>query len=100
MGGRGGGRSAELAIRHFAVVADQYALLSWSIEPSESASAGTRYTSAERAVLALLVGGASNAEIARARGSSPRTVANQVASLLRKSGKSSRLELIASIVGI
>ena len=50
---------------------------------------------AERAVCALLIGGASNAEIARARNASVRTVANQVASSFRKLGVASRFELIA-----
>jgi len=52
-------------------------------------------TPGERAVLDLLLTGASNAQIARARGASPRTIANQVASLLRKVGAGSRYELMA-----
>ncbi len=39
--------------------------------------------------------GCSNAEIARRRGRSPRTVANQVASILKKLGLHSRLEVVA-----
>lgn len=45
-------------------------------------------------MLVRLVRGDSNAVIARARKTSARTVANQVASLLRKTGASSRYELI------
>ena len=51
-------------------------------------------TDAERDVLARVVRGDSNAEIAKARKSSVRTVANQVASLLRKTRAKSRYDLI------
>lgn len=51
-------------------------------------------TDAERDVLSRIVDGAANAEIARARGTSVRTVANQVAALLRKLGVGSRYDLI------
>jgi DNA-binding CsgD family transcriptional regulator len=50
-------------------------------------------TSAERTILGLLHSGLSNREIARARGRSERTVANQVASLLRKTGVPGRRAL-------
>jgi len=45
---------------------------------------------AERKVLALLLEGKSNAEIAHARNRSIRTIANQVASILRKTDSASR----------
>lgn len=54
-------------------------------------------TEAERGVLALLLEGLSNAEIAKRRKTSVRTVANQVASLFKKHGVSSRSELAAKI---
>jgi DNA-binding NarL/FixJ family response regulator len=50
---------------------------------------------AEKHVLALLERGLSNAEIARLRSRSTRTIANQVASLLRKTSSASRRELVA-----
>ena len=50
-------------------------------------------TTAERDIAAMVVDGMSNAEIARARGKSVRTIANQVASALRKLGVGSRVEL-------
>lgn len=53
-------------------------------------------TEAERDVLSLLRRGLSNREIAVTRERSVRTVANQVASLLRKTGSSSRRALVAS----
>ena len=54
------------------------------------------FTSAEREVLDLLRAGMSNEAIAMARGRSPRTIANQVASLLRKTGSGSRRALTAA----
>mgnify|MGYP000538275932 CR=1 FL=1 len=48
-------------------------------------------------VLELLLGGASNGEIAKARKTAIRTVANQVASLFRKFGVGSRAELAARL---
>jgi DNA-binding NarL/FixJ family response regulator len=44
-------------------------------------------------VCQLLLSGASNAEIARLRRTSVRTVANQVAAILKKLGAGSRTEL-------
>ncbi len=56
---------------------------------------GEGLTPAESDVVAHLLRGASNAEIAAARGASERTVANQVANAFRKLGVGSRLELVA-----
>lgn len=55
----------------------------------------TRLTEAEADVACLAVDGLSNAQIARQRGTSTRTVANQMASILRKLGVQSRRELAA-----
>jgi DNA-binding NarL/FixJ family response regulator len=52
-----------------------------------------RLSRAEREVVELLLSGASNAQIARQRGTSARTVANQAASIFRKLGVGSRMEL-------
>jgi DNA-binding NarL/FixJ family response regulator len=52
---------------------------------------------AERHVAALIVGGSTNAHIARIRESSERTVANQVQSIFSKLGVRSRLELAARL---
>jgi DNA-binding NarL/FixJ family response regulator len=52
-------------------------------------------TAAELDVMADLLAGCSNGEIARRRGRSTRTVANQVASILKKLGAGSRLEIVA-----
>jgi DNA-binding NarL/FixJ family response regulator len=52
---------------------------------------------AEHDVAIAVLEGLSNAEIAAARGTSTRTVANQVASLLRKLGVRSRTEAAAAL---
>lgn len=57
--------------------------------------AGPALTAAEREVRDALVRGETNNQIAAARGTSVRTVANQVASLMRKLGVGSRAELAA-----
>jgi DNA-binding CsgD family transcriptional regulator len=54
-------------------------------------------TPAERSVAFLAASGATHAEIAKARGSSPRTVANQLARIYRKLGVGSRVELVALV---
>jgi DNA-binding CsgD family transcriptional regulator len=56
-------------------------------------------TGAERAVALMAAGGASNADIARARCTSARTVANQLAQVFRKLGVGSRGELAALAAG-
>jgi DNA-binding CsgD family transcriptional regulator len=56
-------------------------------------------TPAELEVLALVLDGRDTPEVARARGSSPRTIANQVASIFRKLGVGSRAELAARVLG-
>lgn len=57
-------------------------------------------TAAEREVAALVLDGHDNAGIAKARGTSLRTTANQVASIFRKLGVSSRAELAAKIYDV
>lgn len=54
-----------------------------------------KLTPAEERVLALVGAGLSNAEIARARGTSVRTIANQISSILQKTGRPTRRALIA-----
>jgi DNA-binding NarL/FixJ family response regulator len=54
-------------------------------------------TPAERAVVDGTLAGLSNAEVAIRRGTSPRTIANQLASVLRKLGVGSRYELAAAL---
>jgi DNA-binding NarL/FixJ family response regulator len=54
-------------------------------------------SSAERSVAQELVRGKNNGQIAAARGTSVRTVANQVHAILRKTGAGSRAEIVARL---
>jgi DNA-binding NarL/FixJ family response regulator len=54
-------------------------------------------SAAERDVAIALLEGLSNAEIAATRGTAARTVANQVAAVLRKLGVRSRTEAVAAL---
>jgi DNA-binding CsgD family transcriptional regulator len=53
-----------------------------------------RLTPGERHVIALIVQGRSDSQIAKARGTSVRTVLNQLSSVFRKLGLKSRDELV------
>jgi DNA-binding NarL/FixJ family response regulator len=75
---------------------EEMVVFSWST-PREAPS---DLSKAERDVLDRVTRGESNATIARARKTSVRTVANQVASLLRKTGAASRFELIQRFSGM
>jgi DNA-binding CsgD family transcriptional regulator len=83
---------APAGLRGYAIEVDdqEFAVLEWSDAPLELPA---RLTAAEREVVRRMLLGASNADMARARGTSVRTIANQVASALRKLGIGSRLEL-------
>jgi len=59
----------------------------------------SRVTAAERAVAELAAHGRSNRSIAERRGSSAKTVANQLLSVYRKLGIASREELVTRITG-
>jgi DNA-binding NarL/FixJ family response regulator len=82
---------ATLEVRTVRFGTEQYLLFSWESEPPRDVSALSK---AEREVLSAITEGASNREIALCRGVSERTIANQVAGLLRKVGAASRYELI------
>ncbi|HEX8795208.1 MAG TPA: LuxR C-terminal-related transcriptional regulator, partial [Polyangiaceae bacterium] len=69
-------------------------VFSWT---RRSGSAVVALTPTEREVLEAVCAGRSNAAIAAARGTAVRTVANQVASLLRKFRVRSRHELAAKL---
>jgi DNA-binding CsgD family transcriptional regulator len=95
---------ASLVADRFAIDGVEFVAFTWDASATATATATARppadLTPAEADVLALVVQGASNAQIARARGVSVRTIANQVASLLRKVGAGSRYELVARHGGI
>ena len=75
---------------------DELVVFSWDVAEPPPA----QLTSAERAVLARVVRGDTNQAIARARKTSVRTIANQDASLLRKTGAASRFDLIRRFGGL
>jgi DNA-binding NarL/FixJ family response regulator len=92
-----GGRSldgapADVKVMRFELADGEFAVVSFVGAPI-SLPAGL--TSAERAIVAAVVEGRSNAEIARQRGTSPRTIANQMAAVYQKLKLSSRAELAA-----
>ena len=66
-----------------------------SVPARASSLAPANLTPAEQAVARDVLDGLSNAEIARRRNSSPRTIANQLAAVYRKLGVASRAELAA-----
>lgn len=73
----------------------QVAVLSWPI--TQARESWAPLSRAEAEVLELLLTGLSNAEIAERRSRSPRTVANQVASLFAKLEVRGRAELFARL---
>ncbi len=96
----------KLGVRTRAALAGEWPRLSPIVHQSiDSESCGCARTplptpavplsAGEREVLALISLGASNAEAARARGTSPRTIANQVASILAKLGAPTRVAAAA-----
>jgi len=81
-----------LAVETFDLGPHRYAILDLGAVPRRPAAA---LTPAEREVMQLLLAGRSNADIARRRRRSERTVAHQVDSIFRRLGVGSRLELFA-----
>ena len=81
-----------LTARIFDAGGDELVVFTWGDDPPESIPLSL--TAAEREVLALVVSGASNRAIAERRNVAARTIANQVASILRKVRARSRFELI------
>lgn len=82
--------SCDVRAAEFSVGEDEFILVS---VPLRSEHAAEPLSLAEREVAALIVRGRSNEQIARARNKSIRTIANQVASAMRKLGVGSRIEL-------
>jgi len=88
------GDSGDVRATRFTVGDDELAVISFPLPDARN----TPLSRAEMQVAALMALGLSNAEIARRRGRSIRTVANQVASILRKLGARSRVEATARLV--
>ena len=76
-------------------ISDGLILVSVPVADSLDAPEASALTESERAVAALAATGLSNADIARRRKCSARTVANQLAAVYRKLGVTSRRELRA-----
>ena len=83
-----------LRARTFRFASGDYLVLSYALGACQTPAC---LTLAERAVVEAVAAGASNAEIARLRGTSVRTVANQLASVFRKLGVRTRHELVLHI---
>jgi len=83
-----------LRARTFRFASGDYLVLSYALGACQTPAG---LTVAERAVVEAVAAGASNAEIARLRGTSARTVANQLASVFRKLGVHTRHELVLRV---
>jgi DNA-binding CsgD family transcriptional regulator len=86
-------KSRTSPVRYFTFAGQQLAVVSTPIV----SSLPSKLTATEREVVAEIMQGKSNATIARARGVAVRTIANQVASILKKLGVGSRAALIAHL---
>ncbi len=87
-----------LAVDTFVEGGETFALLEWPTGGAPQRLAGGPLpprAPAQREVLDLILQGLTNAEIARRRRRSERTVAHQVDSLYRRLGVGSRAELVA-----
>jgi DNA-binding CsgD family transcriptional regulator len=84
-----------LRVYRFEEGGEELALFELAIGEPAGGTAFDALTRAEEGVARLVLRGLSNAEIARRRGTSPHTVANQLASIFRKLHIASRSELYA-----
>ena len=82
---------SELEASTFEVGGDEYAVFAFNLPDLKPPADLSR---AEREVVRAAAGGCSNAEIAKGRGTSARTVANQLRSIYSKLGIASRVELV------
>src|SRR5262245_15858869 len=83
---------SDVLVTSFSFEGKRHAVLSFPVAPPKLAA---ELTPSQHHVTELVLAGRSNAEIAAARGTSARTVANQLAAIYRRLGISSRRELIA-----
>lgn len=95
--GRGGRDKAAEAVHGARVAVGGRELFVLSI-PSLVESLPEALTAAEREVARMLLEGKSNRDVARVRGTSVRTIANQVGSIFRKLRVSGRVELGQSLL--
>lgn len=91
-----------LEAQTFRIGSDEYALFSFALTPQESQFAVEELdvlSSTERTIVSLALRGLSNVAIGRARGTTARTIANQLGIIYRKLGVGSRRELCARVRG-
>jgi len=81
------------------IAGERIAILSWPHSPEPTTTTMTALSAAEEVIVRCIAAGMSNAQIAAERGTSVRTVANQVAGLLKKLGVASRYELVVRLAG-
>ena len=86
-------RPEPLRVVRFEAGGRRFAALVDDMHEETRAEVPTPLTGAERDVARLVRKGLSNAQIASARGASVRTVANQIAAIMRKLGVGSRVEI-------
>ncbi len=89
--------AGKLGVRSRVEVAARFAALRRA--PGHPSAELGALSPAERVVVGLVTRGHSDAEVALARGSSPRTVQNQLQQIYRKLGVHSRTELAARFFG-
>ena len=93
MSGRNRGRRVE----RWAIRSEEFLVVSVPL-PTLGPLVSAGLSAAEREVTSMILDGMSNREVARARKTSVRTVANQVASVFKKLGVSCRLELASRVM--
>jgi DNA-binding CsgD family transcriptional regulator len=90
-----------LGAHSFAIGSDEYVVFCFPLELGDlNPNRWVLLTPTERHVATLVIRGQSTAAIARARGTSPRTIANQLAAIYAKLGVRSRRELRARSAGL
>ncbi len=86
-----------MALHHFDVDGLELVLID---VPPLTAPSGVELSASEREVMALVCEGLSTGEIAARRGSSSKTVSNQLGRIYRKCGVNSRFELVAKLASV
>lgn len=89
----------DLDVQTLRIESDEYAVLTFEI--TEKEGAGFRdlccLTQVEMGIVSMIVEGHTNVAIARSRGTSPRTIANQLTVIYQKLGVQSRRELCVRV---
>jgi DNA-binding CsgD family transcriptional regulator len=93
MSGDSARRSGQASLRVARITMGEHELAILSVP----LRATVELTHAEREIVGRVAAGESDRQIASARGTSPRTVANQLRTLFRRLGVSSRAELLSRI---